>query len=287
MDMLLLKKAIYWGSWLVFPFLAFVLWRFSSRWLQGILVLGCFIFIWARFVEPNIIQVRTTQLDASGMERRIVLISDMHLGLFKGADFLSRVVTRINELDPDLVFIAGDFTYHPADIPSLYSPLKELRAPVYAVLGNHDVGQPGPPVRGELAQVLPQYGVRLLENETVRFPDFTLVGLGDRWAGEDDLRLLRQVSDQELVIVLTHNPDTTRRYRNFKADFTLCGHTHGGQIRIPGLYQKVIPTIGPFDRGLTREPYTELFISSGLGEIGLPMRLFNPPVIDVLHFSSH
>ncbi len=286
MDILFLKKAIYWGSWLVFPFLGYVWWRFKSRWARGILILGSLLFIWARFVEPQLILVRSTEIDAPGMDRRIVLISDLHLGIYKGAGFLRRVVTRVNDLQPDLILIAGDFSYYPEDIPALFAPLKALKAPVYAVLGNHDVGQPGPPVRAELARLLPQYGVQLLENKIQRFSDFTLVGLGDRWAGEDQLNLLKPRSLEERVIVLTHNPDTTLQYQDDKADFTLCGHTHGGQVRLPWIYRRVIPTIGDFDRGLTRERHTQLYISSGLGEIGLPLRFLNPPVIDLLHFGA-
>lgn len=290
MDILTLKILIYWGSWLVFPLLAWFsygYWRRKrSRFeLAVVLVLGL-LFIWARFVEPNLIIVRTTDIPAAGLEKRIAVISDLHLGVYKGDSFLQRVVERINELKPDLVLFAGDFSYHPGDITKLFAPFERLNAPIYAVLGNHDVERPGPPVRDELARVLPNYGVRLLQSEIVHFADFTLVGLGDHWAGEDDVGLLKQVALDKTVILLTHNPDTTSKYRDHKADFTICGHTHGGQIRIPWLYRKVIPTSGAFDRGLTKEPYTRLFISSGLGEIGLPLRFLNPPVIDLLRFGA-
>lgn len=62
----------------------------------------------------------------------------------------------------------------------------------------------------------------------------------------------------------------------------MAGHTHGGQLRIPFLYKKAIPTEGDFDRGLSQEDTTLLFTTAGVGETALPMRLFNPPCIDVL-----
>ena len=78
-------------------------------------------------------------------------------------------------------------------------------------------------------------------------------------------------------------------HQNFPGQFVhlarglaVAGHTHGGQIRIPGLYRRVIPTRYPFDRGLHTFPPVPTFVTSGLGESGLPLRLFNPPVIDVL-----
>jgi predicted MPP superfamily phosphohydrolase len=66
------------------------------------------------------------------------------------------------------------------------------------------------------------------------------------------------------------------------ADLTLVGHTHCGQIRIPWLYRAVIPTEGPFDGGWSETPAGELFITCGLGEVGLPMRFRTPPVVEVI-----
>lgn len=289
MDILSLKQGIYWGSWLVFPLLAYIAFGYyrgkRSAIEFGILLAVGLLFVWMCFVEPNLILVRETTMPSTGLQKRIAVISDLHLGLYKGEGFLRRVVARINELKPDLVLFAGDFSYHPEGLDRLYQPFADLRIPLYAVLGNHDVERPGPPIRAELVRVLEGYGVRLLQNQLVTLPDFILVGLGEHWAGEDDLRLLDSVPEAAEVLVLAHNPDTSLNYRNDKADFTISGHTHGGQVRIPWLYRKVIPTLGPFDRGLTREPHTQLFISSGLGEIALPLRLFNPPAIDLLTFA--
>ena len=65
----------------------------------------------------------------------------------------------------------------------------------------------------------------------------------------------------------------------------LAAHTHGGQIRIPWLYRKVLPVVGPFDKGLhppVRPDGPTVFVTSGVGEAALPLRLFNRPVIDLL-----
>ena len=74
------------------------------------------------------------------------------------------------------------------------------------------------------------------------------------------------------------------------ATLLLAGHTHGGQIRIPWLYRKVIPSRLGFDRGERLLPIpggqVRTFTTAGVGEIGLPMRLFNPPTIDLLHLRS-
>jgi predicted MPP superfamily phosphohydrolase len=284
---LLLKEFIYFGSVLVFPFLALlVIYRKKlPKLLLVLLLVGCLFFIWARFVERQMIIVREHTID-TGFSGRVVLISDTHLGVYKKSGFLERVVQVINEQNPQYVMIAGDFTYEPekGELSKLFDSFSDVKVPVYAVLGNHDVERPGPPVRDELKEVLEKEGVIFLNNQEVILPEFTLLALGDNWSHEDDVQLINKFKETDNIVVLTHNPDTTLSYTNINADVTLTGHTHCGQIRIPWLYKKVIPTEGPFDKGFTQEKYTKLYITCGLGEVGLPMRLFNPPVIDVLNF---
>ena len=284
---LLLKEGIYWGSFLVFPFLAAVILfrKKLPRALGILLVVGSIFFIWARFVERQLIIVREYTIDA-GFSARVVLVADTHLGIYKKASFLERAVDVINKEKPDYVLIAGDFTYEPDEgaLASLFDSLSDSTASVYAVLGNHDVERPGPPVRDELKDVLESEGVTFLNNQHIQLKNFTLVGLGDNWSHEDDITLLEQFKEEDHVVVLTHNPDTTLAYSSAVADVTLTGHTHCGQVRIPWLYKKVIPTEGSFDKGFTQENYTKLYITCGLGEVGLPLRLFNPPAIDVINF---
>jgi predicted MPP superfamily phosphohydrolase len=284
---LLIKECIYWGSFLVFPFLA-ILFIYRKRihtFIYVLLILGSLLFVWARFVEPQMIIVREHSIN-TGFSGKVVLIADTHLGIYKKPRFLSRAVRVINEQNPDSVMIAGDFTYEPkeGELSKLFDSLALVKAPVYAVLGNHDVERPGPAVRDELKEALEEKGVVFLHNQEVVANNFTLIALGDNWAHEDDTTLLNTFTEADNVVVLTHNPDTTLAYTNANADVTLTGHTHCGQIRIPWLYKKAIPTTGEFDKGFTQEKYTKLYITCGLGEVGLPMRLFNPPVVDVLTF---
>lgn len=285
---LIIKECIYFGSFLAFPFLLAIL-HYRKRIptiLFTILIILSLSFIWARFIEPQIIIVREQTINV-GFKGRIVLIADMHLGIYKKAGFLERAVEVINKQNPDYVMIAGDFTFEPKEekLAKLFDALSKVNAPVYAVLGNHDVEHPGPPIRDELKKALESKGVHFLNNNEVVLKDFTLLALGDNWSHEDDVKLLRKFKEKDNVVVLTHNPDTTLAYTDNTADVTLTGHTHCGQIRIPWLYKIVIPTRGQFDKGSTQEKYTKLYITCGLGEVGLPMRLFNPPSVDVLNFN--
>lgn len=293
---------IFYGSYLSFPFLLFLVLLTWKRWdlmrknkLFFLAILFFYLltgfFIYARFIEPNRIVVNEHQIE-TGFEARVIVMADMHLGQYKGADFMERVVERVNEQeDIQAILIPGDFTYYPKDwsveaLNDMFSSLSQIQVPVYAVLGNHDSEQPGPPLQENLEKALEKNGVIFMNNESDVIPgtDITVLGLGDYWAKEDDIRLIENYTQSDHLIVMTHNPDTTLNYKNSIPDLTVSGHTHGGQIRIPWLYKRAIPCTGDFDKDLHETPTGKLFVTSGLGEVGLPMRLWAPPVIDVLEF---
>jgi len=291
MDKLQLKYCIYYGSWLVWPFMAWLVWRLrhrERRWLVATLLVGCLVFAWARFVEPQRIRVQETVLAGTGGQVRVVLISDIHLGVYKDSAYLQRLVDRINTVQADAVVIAGDFTYEPDGRPlaPMFAPLGRLQMPTYAVLGNHDQQAPGPDVDAELRAALATHAVQVIEGRSVTLKGFRLAGLGDRWAHNDDPAFLHATPSPLPTLVLTHNPDSAIALGPDHAALVMAGHTHGGQIRIPWLYRKVIPSRYGFDRGqqYLRTPHgtVRVYTTVGTGEIGLPMRLFNPPTIDVL-----
>lgn len=289
-----LRAAVLHGGWLAWPVAALLLiglWRCRQRKTRVALAGLCaatLLFLWARFAEPNLIVVRHTVLHGTGGTARIVLIADPHLGMFKGADFLRRVVARINPLQADAVLIAGDLTYEPQgqSLDTLFAPLAALKPPTYAVLGNHDEQKPGPEIDLALRAALRAQGVAVIEGRTTQVHGFELAGLGDRWAGKDDAGFLARIPSNQPLLVLAHNPDSADRLRPREYLLLLAGHTHGGQLRIPWLYRQVLPVHHGFDRG--EQWYAgprgriRVYTTSGLGESGLPVRLFDPPVIDLL-----
>lgn len=286
------ESAFYWGSFLVFPFVALLIaeWR-KPRLLQrfygqrnsivAVFMALCVLFVWMRFVETQLLITRHTRIE-TGYSLKVAVVADAHLGVFKGEWFMQRIVDRLNELDVDLVVMPGDFTYYLKDMVREFSPLADLRHPAVAVMGNHDVGQPGEDVRDELRLVLMNYGVEVIDNQSLEFEDITLVGIGSRWANDDKVEVLERFDHEDKLLVVEHNPDTHARHPSDVADLTITGHTHCGQINIPGIREPWIPTEGIYDGGLTQEDNGQLFISCGTGEVGVPMRLMNPPVVDVL-----
>ncbi|MEA2046883.1 MAG: metallophosphoesterase [Campylobacterota bacterium] len=278
---LYVKFFIFYGSWLVFPLL---LWFIKKRWI--ILIFLSILFIYARFVEPKLLFVNHYKIQ-TGFKAKYALIADIHLGIYNNESILERTVEKINAEDIDAVLIAGDLTYEPQfdDMKTLFASLSKIKVPIYAVLGNHDCEKPGPQIRDELEQVLTELGVKVITNRPIELNGITILGLGSHWARDDEVSLLDTYTKKDNVVVLTHNPDTTLNYlsKHFP-DLTLTGHTHGGQVRIPYIYKKVIPVRGDvlWDQGLYQYKNGQVFVASGIGEIGLPLRFLIPPTIDVL-----
>ncbi|MCH2188320.1 metallophosphoesterase [Candidatus Gracilibacteria bacterium] len=283
-----MKEIIFYGSYLVFPFLAYIIWsKRLSITIRVILIILSIIFVWSRFIEPYTIRIQHTEIEL-GFQAKIALVADLHIGKYKKKSYVEKLVHTLNTLEVDMVLIAGDFTYYPkkGSLKEIFSPFKDLKHTTYWVLGNHDVEQPGPPLRDELIKALDYEHLHYLNNDVKKISGITLIGLGSHWNREDDTSLLDTYTQQDNIIVLTHNPDTVSKYTNYHADITLVGHTHGGQIRIPWLYKYAIPTRGDFDRGLSTEKYGLLYITAGVGETGLPMRFLNPPTIDILNIKK-
>ncbi len=279
--MIELKLFIYYASWLVFPLL---FWFIAKRY--SILIVLSLLFIYARFIEPEILLVHKYKIQ-TGFSAKYALIGDLHLGIYNDASILKRAVAKIDKEDVDALLIAGDLIYEPdpKSLKDLFAPLQELSIPIYAVLGNHDCVGNGASIRKRLEKILDGLGVIIITNKAIELNNITLLGLGSHWAREDKVELLDNYSKEHNLVVLTHNPDTTLSFKsNHYADLTLAGHTHGGQIRIPYLYQKVIPVQGEvaWDRGLYQYKNGQVFVTTGLGSIGLPLRFLIPPTIDIL-----
>ena len=315
-----MQNFIFYSSYLAIPFFIFLvlfifkkkknLYKNKKLFLIIILIfLANLLFIYSRFIERNIILTKTTKIE-TGFSAKLIVIADLHLGVYKDIDFLKKVVKKINKIkNADAVLIPGDFTYYPPkNLETLFSPLKNIKFPVYAILGNHDSEQPGPPIQVKLQKALENNGVIFLHNSssaikntkyTPRVPrrkcpwgafpaghplgkNIKILGLGDKWAGQDDISKINEFKKSDNLIVMTHNPDTALEYENSIPDLTISGHTHGGQIRLPYLYKQAIPCDGDFDQGLYKTNYGKVFVTAGLGETGLPMRLGVPPTIEVL-----
>lgn len=214
-------------------------------------------------------------------ERKLVLLSDIHLGAVGSEKRLEQIVAAVNAQQPDVVCIAGDIFDN--DYAAIQDPeraealLKSIQATegVYACLGNHDAGETLP----DMLALLARSGITLLQEETVVLEDGTvLLGRMDPSpignAGNEKRRptaeLLSTLPENAPVIVMDHNPAELTAYDGV-ADLVLCGHTHKGQIFPGELFTQKLFAVdygyGMLERG------TQVVVSSGAGTWGMPMRV--------------
>lgn len=289
----LLKAFLYYESWLMLVFLPLVIWGFRHKQVSLgfalVSVVGMIFGIYARFVEPNLLFVKHTSIKA-GYSLKLALISDMHYGLYSTPQQMQRLVNKLNALDVDAVVVAGDWTYEPSKKISLdeqLKPFSQLKYPIYSVPGNHDEEMPGPPLAKELKAALLANNIKPIEGQNIDLGQVRLVGVGDLFAlGTRSERLAALRMQDKPLLLLTHNPDSLYELPTLTQPFVmLAGHTHGGQINLPILTEKILAlmTQDGYKRGLYPLPdRNQLFVTSGIGMVGLPLRFAMPPVIDVL-----
>jgi predicted MPP superfamily phosphohydrolase len=215
---------------------------------------------------------------------RAVQITDLHRSQFVSEAFIGRVVAKANKFSPDIVLLTGDFVTRTSDYAeSCMRQLADLRATTgkYAVLGNHDYwcdGGAGGPVINDW---LEQTDIEVLTNRNTKLAcGLRLVGVDDYVAGVVNYGLsFEGVRTNEPVLVMSHNPSTFQDICRY--DFiTVAGHTHGGQLVVPGISDLYL---GKYRRGWYNEPGNpgRMYVSRGLGTIHVPMRICCPPELAV------
>lgn len=286
-------------SYLLFPLFFFSLY---AGWVEYFsLHESIFVFllssllIYARFIEPHLVRVDYQHYKLSSDQAfqrpfKVALIADLHIGLFSGHERqLKIIVKKINAEQPDIVVVAGDWTYEPENkLAEELAVLKEIQAPIYSVNGNHDEQYPGPPIQDLLAHALQVNNVIDIEGQMVEFDDFRLIGVGDLWAGKTDMRSMPLLPQDKPWLILSHNPDTVDMVPKLPTrPLMLAGHTHGGQVQLPWLTSYIMKKVSILGhkRGLYQHENAAVFVSVGTGMVGVPFRFCVPPTIDIIELS--
>lgn len=268
----------------------------------GILgIIGFFTVLYGAFVEPQIIV--TTHHSVAFPARQpltIAVISDLHVGPFKGKRFVERVVKKVNATKPDLVFIPGDFLYTSEAKLEDLAPLGNIHASfgIYAVIGNHDLGNIGENggtryknASDAIEKYLADMHIITLRGTSaiVHMPggDIAIAGMDDPLFRNYELtQTLASVPKDMPLILLSHSPDIILNDQSKRAQLIVTGHTHGGQIRLPfmGPLAKIPDRLGrQYDQGIfTIDADTTLAITRGVGESGVRARLFAWPEVMIL-----
>jgi hypothetical protein len=254
---------------------------------------------YARAVEPRWLSVTrpTVRLNGcAGAPFTLLHLSDLHASSVVSLSFLAAAVRQGLALRPDLICLTGDFITRGSDTPAGYAevlrPLSEA-APAFACLGNHDGGTWAASRRGDadttrVGALLQRAGITLLHNTArtvhLRGHAVRLVGLGDLWAG--DFQPARAFAaapaDDTPTLVLAHNPDARGELAPYRWDLMLCGHTHGGQVKLPWIGPLVLPIRDRrFAEGLCRWEGRWIYVTRGVGNLW-GVRFNCPPEITLL-----
>jgi predicted MPP superfamily phosphohydrolase len=215
---------------------------------------------------------------------KIVQMSDIHLYPYTQLGLVQEAVSVANALRPDLVVLTGDYVLQTAaSIFDLAPVLASLNARygVFSIVGNHDVWTNVDVVRAGLEES----GIPVLRNEGITLGAggslINLAGLDDGWSGRPDLvTTLASLPTGIPTILLAHEPDLADAFSlDGRVSLQLSGHTHGGQIRLPGIGAPFLPFLGrKYDRGLYKVNDMWLYTNSGLGLV-FPFRFNCPPEV--------
>ena len=265
--------------------------------LAGLLLIGGLV-AWAAWIEPRRLVVRRRTLRLPHWPARldglrVALVSDLHAGAPQVDEaFVARVARAVRRRRPDLVLLLGDYVdphgtlaqpVAPESVAARLAPLGGI-----AVLGNHDWATDGERVAGALRDA----GITVLEDDAVavrvRGARLWLAGLADLHTRSPDVEAaLSAVPEGEPVLVLSHHPDLFPRVPA-RAALTVSGHTHGGQVNVPGLRARMIPSRygDRYARGHVVEGGRHLYVTSGVGTSTHPVRFARPPEVVVLTLRS-
>jgi predicted MPP superfamily phosphohydrolase len=249
---------------------------------------------WLQLFSPAGFEWNTARLEVPDVAPalrglRIVQLTDIHLTT-KWWPAYDQIIERLRSDPPDLLLITGDFVWQKWDnraaMPIMRRFVTQLssRFGIFAVLGNHDGDQVGPYVAATNVDLI-EGQVRTIE---VRGEKIELIGVpgASRTDLIDDLlEELEPHARPALRIALAHYPDTFYRIAPAKPDLFFAGHTHGGQICLPGGWPPITHDSLPrqFAKGIHRIHDSWFIVSRGLGYTNIPVRIFCPSeVIEVI-----
>lgn len=220
---------------------------------------------------------------------RIVQLSDLHHSPFTNLDLINQSIEIANNLAPDMFALTGDFVSHDTGyIAPVADALSNLKSEFgsFACLGNHDHWTDA----GLVTDLLRGEGITVLINEGFRFKargaSFWLCGVDDLTLAKTDIKAaLRGSREDEMKLLLAHNPKILYRAARRGVDLMLSGHTHGGQVKLRDAEDKILPR-RRLTNGLYRRKNTQVYVTRGIGTVVVPVRYQCPPEISLIELRT-
>ncbi len=218
---------------------------------------------------------------------RVAQLSDLHVGPRTPPGRIRAAIAMANAFQPDLVVLTGDYVCNQKrEAGQVREALAGLDAPTVAVLGNHDYWTEPRAVARSLARL----GYDVLENEnttlSLRGEPFTVVGVADLFTGNaEPFAALRGAPRGASRLVLAHGPKTADLLRLVgQPMLCLSGHTHGGQIHIPGLTRVLLSAVAhePYERGSFQVGQVQLYVNRGVGNAAVRVRVGSDPEVTLI-----
>lgn len=249
---------------------------------------------------PNVVKIDIplTRLPGAFDGFTIAQLSDFHYEEHFSAVPIRKAVETVNSLKPDLIALTGDFVTVPlfenavslkealGTAEPCAQALSPLHAPLgkFAILGNHD-GEAG---ATRVAGALKSHGIPVLRNQSVAIERgqhrMWLAGIDDALRGYPDLgAAIEKIPANETTVLLAHEPDFADESSLRPIDLQLSGHSHGGQVWIPGIGAPWLPPLSrKYPRGFYRIGNLALYTNIGIGTIRAPIRINCPPEITLI-----
>ncbi len=251
------------------------------------------LFIYARFIEPNIlvekdVKISSPYVSESANNLKIAVFSDTHFSDDYDLKDFQKVMDSIEKNKPDFVFFTGDLFDHldtyDRKTDKISEALKSIKAPLgkYAIFGNHDYGGGA---ENEYEKILSAGGFKVLKNQYFALDSYkiSIIGIDDFMIGYGDISKATWAREDYFNILLCHEPDVIDSILDYNIDLMVSGHTHGGQIHLPGFSEEFLPPYGKnYVKGLfefNNSRLTKLYVNPGLGTTKIPLRFLSKPEI--------
>lgn len=249
--------------------------------IRFILVTGIICALYGWLFERHWVEVTYHEVKAP-FQLTAIHLSDLHLNDFGNRE--EKVLSIINDIKPDMIFVTGDSISKHTDPIAFEKVFSNLKAPkgVFYVSGNWE-HRDYPNLEGRLQK----FGVINLTNSNYKSENFWLVGLDDLIEGTpDEDKAFQDVPDEAFTIALFHSPEHFDQLFS-EVNFAFSGHTHGGQVRLPFIRPLSLPDgSGDYVSGWYQKQKSYMYVSRGIGTSVLPIRFLCRPEVAVFQFKN-